>query len=245
MKLNPPRRQKVRVHELARELGWTPRQLLEELSRRGEFVKSAASTLEAPTVRAIRRDFAAVSEGSDLESTVTPEVYGRSAESRATEESDDSFATALSRAKSRSKPKDTKSKAPQWRSAILQFILDEVIVPRRPERLDKPHGAYFRWELKQAEEMNARWAEARLNGLDCDDSEVIEWIRQSDGEQPHLATNLFHGGVSPKEAQLQLGYGGRIDPRRPSLYRRYRDGIMNRSEVIAAIREWHRNNAAG
>jgi translation initiation factor IF-2-like protein len=232
----------VRVHELARELGWTPRQLLEELSRRGEFVKSAASTLEAPTVRAIRRDFAAVSDGSDLESTVTPEMYGRSAESHATEESDDSFAAALARAKSRSNPTDAKRKAPQWRSAILQSILDEVIVPRRPEHLDKP---YFRWEVKQAEEMNARWAEARLNGLDCDDAEGIEWIRLSDGERPNLATELFQSGVSPKEAQLHLGYGGRVDPRRPTLYERFRDGHMNRSEVIAAVREWRGNSVAG
>ena len=58
MKLNPPPKHKTRVHEFAAELGWTSRQLLAELSHRGEFVKSAASPLEAPVVRAIRRDFA-------------------------------------------------------------------------------------------------------------------------------------------------------------------------------------------
>ncbi|BBY06433.1 translation initiation factor IF-2 N-terminal domain-containing protein [Mycobacterium noviomagense] len=245
MKLNPPRRQKLRVHELAREFGWTSRQLLDELRRRGEFVKSAANTLEAPVVRAIRRDFAAVGGPSDLETAVTRELYGRSAEPHAADESGDSFAAALARAKSKSVPKKAKSRTPQWRSAILQAILDEVIVPRRPEHLDKPHGTYFSWELKQAEEMNAQWAAARLNGLGCDDSEVIGWIRLSGGERPQLAVDLFQGGVSPEEAQLRLGYGGRIDPRRPTLYQRLRDGHMSRSEIIAAVREWHRNNSAG
>lgn len=63
--------------------------------------------------------------------------------------------------------------------------------PSRPaQRLDNPNGTYFRWEVKQAEAMNARWAEARLNGLDCDDSEVIEWIRLSVGERPNLVRGL-------------------------------------------------------
>jgi hypothetical protein len=111
MKLNSARRQKVRVHELARELGWAPLHLLEELSRRGELVKSAASTLEAPIVRAIRRDFAAVSEGSDLDATVTPEVYDKSAESHATEESDDSFAAAPSEIPMLADPTDDQRRA--------------------------------------------------------------------------------------------------------------------------------------
>jgi hypothetical protein len=48
----------MRVHELAAELGWTSRQLIAELCRRGEYVKSTASALGAPVVRDIRRDFA-------------------------------------------------------------------------------------------------------------------------------------------------------------------------------------------
>jgi hypothetical protein len=36
--------------------------LLAELSRRGEFVKSAASQLEAPVVRAIRQELSSVGE---------------------------------------------------------------------------------------------------------------------------------------------------------------------------------------
>lgn len=133
----------MRVHEPARELGWAPRQLLEELNRRGEFVKCAASTLEASIVRAIRPDFAAVSKGPDFDAAVTPEMYGKSAEPNTTEESDDSFAAAVARVKPRSSSNEAKRKA-QWRTLILQFILDETIVPRRPARLDNPNGSDFR-----------------------------------------------------------------------------------------------------
>jgi nitroreductase len=66
MNLNPPPRQTMRVHELAAELGWTSRQLIAEFCRRGEYVKSAASALEAPVVRDIQRDFAAISRPRDV-----------------------------------------------------------------------------------------------------------------------------------------------------------------------------------
>lgn len=95
-----------------------------------------------------------------------------------------------------------------------------MIFPRRPDHLDEPNGGYFRWEIKQAESMNVRWAEARLNGLNYDDSVVIEWIRLSGGERPNLAAELCQAGISPDEARLQLGYGGRIDLRWPTLYQR-------------------------
>ena len=48
---------KVRVHELAKELGVTSKKLLEVLKNNGEFVKSASSTIEAPVVRKARNYF--------------------------------------------------------------------------------------------------------------------------------------------------------------------------------------------
>lgn len=187
MKLSPPPRQKVPVYELARELGWTSRQLLAELSRRGEFVKSAASQLEAPIVRAIRQEFGAVGERPDPEATVAPAMYGRSTESLA--EDVTGFAEALAKAKAQSKAKGQK-KGAQWRPPVLQVLLDEVIVPQRPDHLDAPAGGYFTREMKKAAKLNQRWAEARLNGLGGDDALVIKWIRLSDGQRPELATDL-------------------------------------------------------
>ena len=45
---------KVRVHELARELGVTSKDVLAKLQEIGEFVKSASSTVEAPVIRKLR-----------------------------------------------------------------------------------------------------------------------------------------------------------------------------------------------
>lgn len=45
---------KARVHELAKELGVTSKQILAELSAAGEFVKSASSTIEGPVARRLR-----------------------------------------------------------------------------------------------------------------------------------------------------------------------------------------------
>ncbi|MFN8185045.1 MAG: translation initiation factor IF-2 [Candidatus Nanopelagicales bacterium] len=45
---------KVRVYELARELGVESKELITKLADMGEFVKSASSTIEAPVVRRLR-----------------------------------------------------------------------------------------------------------------------------------------------------------------------------------------------
>ncbi|MCH8613338.1 translation initiation factor IF-2 [Arsenicicoccus dermatophilus] len=50
---------KVRVYELAKELGVESKVLLEHLKNQGEFVRAASSTIEAPVVRRIRESFPA------------------------------------------------------------------------------------------------------------------------------------------------------------------------------------------
>ena len=45
---------KARVHELAKEIGVTSKELLAKLREQGEFVKSASSTVEAPVARQLR-----------------------------------------------------------------------------------------------------------------------------------------------------------------------------------------------
>ena len=42
---------KVRVHELAKQLGMESKEVLAKLQELGEFVRSASSTVEAPVVR--------------------------------------------------------------------------------------------------------------------------------------------------------------------------------------------------
>jgi hypothetical protein len=68
-------------------------------------------------------------------------MYGRSAEPLVDDDVT-GFAEALARAKSRSKPKvDKQAKSQQWRAPILAVLLEEVIVPERPDHLVAPEGA--------------------------------------------------------------------------------------------------------
>ena len=48
---------KARVHELAKELGVSSKDVLARLNEQGEFVKSASSTVEAPVARRLRESF--------------------------------------------------------------------------------------------------------------------------------------------------------------------------------------------
>ena len=82
-------------------------------------MKSAASPLEAPVVRAIRQELSSVGE-PDPDATVAPAMYGRSAESLADEDVT-GFAEALATAKAQSKAKGQK-KGAQWRPPLLQVL---------------------------------------------------------------------------------------------------------------------------
>lgn len=246
MRLDPPPKHTMRVHELAKELGWPPARLVDELRRRGEWVKSAMSTIEAPVVRAIRRDFAAADPLANPEHSLEPALYGDSADlALPTEPPGETFAQALARVKAEPPlhQKSTTSKTGRWRPPVLQALLDEVIA-QRPEHLH-PNGECFGWELKKAEKMHLRWTAARLDGLAGEDPIVIEWIRLSGGQRPHLAAELSSADITPGEAGLRLGYSGRVDTRMDTLYVRFRDRRITRSEVIVAVRQWRQNTAAG
>ncbi|NKE63972.1 translation initiation factor IF-2, partial [Lentzea sp. PSKA42] len=55
---------KARVHELAKELGVTSKEVLNKLAEQGEYVKSASSTVEAPVARRLRDAYEAKSKPS-------------------------------------------------------------------------------------------------------------------------------------------------------------------------------------
>ncbi|MFC6092888.1 translation initiation factor IF-2 N-terminal domain-containing protein, partial [Saccharothrix lopnurensis] len=62
---------KARVHELAKELGVTSKELLTKLADQGEYVKSASSTVEAPVARRLR-DAYAKNDGKSKSSGARP-----------------------------------------------------------------------------------------------------------------------------------------------------------------------------
>ncbi len=76
---------KARVHELAKELGVTSKEVLARLSEQGEFVKSASSTVEAPVARRLRESFgggkpaAVKTAGNGAPAKAAPAVDGAAA----------------------------------------------------------------------------------------------------------------------------------------------------------------------
>jgi len=64
---------KPRVHEIAKEIGITSKELLKKLTDMGEYVSSASSTLEAPVVRKVREAFAPKTEAPAAQ-TRSPET---------------------------------------------------------------------------------------------------------------------------------------------------------------------------
>ena len=60
---------KVRVYELAKELGVDSKALLKTINDMGEFVRSASSTIEAPVERRIKEKFAAQAAEATAEKT--------------------------------------------------------------------------------------------------------------------------------------------------------------------------------
>ncbi|MGI8814724.1 MAG: translation initiation factor IF-2 [Pseudonocardia sp.] len=60
---------KARVHELAKELGVTSKQVLSKLQDMGEYVKSPSSTVEAPVARKLRESMASASNGAGKPTT--------------------------------------------------------------------------------------------------------------------------------------------------------------------------------
>jgi translation initiation factor IF-2 len=55
---------KVRVYELAKELGYESKEVLAKLQEMGEFVRSASSTVEPPVVRKLRETMPAAADAA-------------------------------------------------------------------------------------------------------------------------------------------------------------------------------------
>ena len=74
---------KVRVYELAKELGLESKELLAKLKDMGEFVRSASSTIEAPVVRRVTEKVRSERTGGDSSSAAKPAAEARPARSSA------------------------------------------------------------------------------------------------------------------------------------------------------------------
>ncbi|WP_307049797.1 translation initiation factor IF-2 [Arthrobacter oryzae] len=73
---------KVRVHELAKELGITSKDAVTKLQELGEFVRSASSTIEAPVVRKLRNAYPAAGASKSEAPAAAPKAPASPSASR-------------------------------------------------------------------------------------------------------------------------------------------------------------------
>jgi len=74
---------KIRVHELAKQLGVESKALLADLKSSGEFVRSASSTLEAPVERMMRDKYKGAAPASSGATSAEPKAAAPRAEQKA------------------------------------------------------------------------------------------------------------------------------------------------------------------
>lgn len=213
---------KARVHELAVEFDVTAKDILVLLSAWGEFVKSASSTVEAPLARRVREHYAA-------RPPIAARDYGVSAgPSRPVVRDDNGFGAAVERARRQSRRTSPGSHKPgEIETALFRCVID----PTRTRR-----GGYSPEDRDRVERLLRRWLETWLD-------DMVEWIRVSGGQHPHIAAKLCAAGLTPADAELRLGYG-RIDPTRDTIIHRVIKGTLGIKDAASQVREYRRSQSA-
>jgi hypothetical protein len=210
---------KVRVHELAKELGVTSKEVLLKCSEYGEFIKSASSTLPPRLVRKLREDF-----GARL-NRISAQDYGASADvSHPTVVDDGGFAAAYERARRASRPATMFHKPGAIENAIYRYAIDA----RRTKR-----GSYTPEERDRAERLTKRWAGTWL-------SDLTDWIRVSGGEHAELAVRFSREGLTPADVERHIGFG-RIDPNQDTIFNRVARGALGFKDAVRQVKDLRRS----
>jgi hypothetical protein len=209
---------KARVHELAKELGVTSREILVACANYGEFIKSASSTLEAPLARRLRADL------GGRTNSISARDYGVSADSRPTVADDGGFSAAYTRAQRLSSSTSSGSHKPgAIESAMYRYVID----PHRTRR-----GGYTPEERDRAQRLTKQWATTWL-------SDIVDWIRVSGGQHPDIAVKLSGAGLTPADSELRLGFG-RIDPTHATIIERVTKGTLGIKDAVRQVHEFRR-----
>jgi hypothetical protein len=207
-----------RVHELAKELGLTAREILSKCADYGEFVKSSSSTLHPRLIEKLRADLGA------LRSHVDVAAYGRSADIASSPGDDGGFAAAYERARKSSKPTHSEHTP----GAIEAAIYREAIDPGRTRR-----GHYTPEERDRAMRLTKLWASTWF-------PDVLDWIRLSGGAHVEVAIQLSRDGVTAADAGLRLGFG-RVDLGRDTIFERLVKRTAGYRDAVRQIHEFRRS----
>lgn len=218
---------KMRVHELAMELGLTSNQVMAKLTEMHQFVKSPSSTIEAPVVRVVRAQMASQSGGQK------PAI--RAAPPR--------FATLPSGGVAGiprlGRPRREWYRGPQP-AELTTMILDRIVIHRRSPFSSKPGGPsrYFADEVMSAQALAAEWADALFEGLSTED--IVEWMRLADPPiSLHQALSLHSAQITPDDLDSsELTRGG------PTLGFRLSYGNITIEEIMIEVNRRRGEQAA-
>ena len=130
---------KLRVHELAKELGITSKELMGHLKEAGEFVKSSSSSLEPPVVRQMREKFATAPKTKKADAKPAAKAPKPSAAKPAAKKA---AATAEATAEAAPKAAAPKADAPKPGAPKPAAAAKSAPKPRakKPEGAPKPAG---------------------------------------------------------------------------------------------------------
>ncbi|MGW0160224.1 translation initiation factor IF-2 N-terminal domain-containing protein [Mycobacterium sp. NPDC003323] len=218
-----------RVYELAAELGCTSKQLIAELHRLGEYVKSASRTVAPAVVRTIRRAFATdVAPTEDAVDILAPGIELRLSTFDASTCVGETFGEELQHARAES-ARLRASGRNKWVSPVRRALLRQLTpLDTEPSQRD----------LREASRQHRQWAEACLHGLDDDEAVIAKWIDLTGGRYPMVAARLSREGITPDEAGLRLSNSGRIDMQSPSLFVRFRARKLTLRQALTAVTLW-------
>lgn len=122
---------KIRVHELAKELGCTSKEVLRVCSELGEFLKSASSTLDPRVARNVRERLGVAID------RLSAEDYGNSlGGSRPAVSDDGGLGAAFHRAERASRRRTSPPSSAEIPTAIYQYAID----PRRSRAMIRTCG---------------------------------------------------------------------------------------------------------
>jgi hypothetical protein len=193
---------KARVHELAREFGVDSKTVLAKLREQGEFVRSAASTVEAPVARRLRAALANQPRPARRGDQPTP-VDREAASPDVAAERHCQSETGTGRTRPAPMPNAWRRPRREWYrgeapEGLTKYLLDNHVVrTRHPEaKPPRPPHSYFKDEVERARELSDEWAPVLF--YDMTFPEILDWVR-SGWCPPEHAAELHRAGVRPQE----------------------------------------------
>jgi hypothetical protein len=202
---------KPRVHELAKELGVTSQDVMAKLKEMGEFVKSAASTLEPPVAQRLRECFPHRPRPTSPQGQPRvmpalphpePSAVQRSIRDLLREAASDPLSPLYAApTQGRRRREWYRGEEPE---GLTKYLLDNYVVKQRDPDEKPPGRPYWDDEVRRARKLSDEWAPALFEGLEF--SDILGWV-SAGWRIAQYVGELHRAGVRP--AELDWSYEDR------------------------------------